>query len=59
MADTLGLFKKDEMSKMNKNKSFSHYGVHGIQINRLGLTVSTQKSDLKNKHSKNRHSLTN
>ena len=50
MADTLGLFKKDEMSKMNKNKSFSHYGVHGIQIDRLGLTVPTQKSVLKNMH---------
>ena len=22
--DSIGLFKKDEMSKMNKNKSFSH-----------------------------------
>ena len=29
-------------------KNCSHYGVHGIQIDRLGLTVPTQKSVLKN-----------
>ena len=31
-------------------KNCSDYGVHGIQIDRLELTVSTQKSVLKNMH---------
>ena len=31
-------------------KNCSDYGVHGIQIERLGLTVPTQKSVLKNMH---------
>merc|ERR1712243_451325 len=34
--------------KVKKNRS--DYRVHGIQIDRLGLTVSTQKSVLKNMH---------
>ena len=31
-------------------KNCSDYRVHGIQIDRLGLTISTQKSVLKNMH---------
>ena len=33
-----------------EKKKCSDYGVHGIQIDRLGLTISTQKSVLKNVH---------
>ena len=33
-----------------RKKNCSDYGVHGIQIERLGLTVPTQKSVLKNMH---------
>ena len=33
-----------------KKTSCSDYGVHAIQIDRLGLAVSTQKSVLKNLH---------
>ena len=33
-----------------KKKNCSDYGVHGIQIDRLRLTVSMQKSVLKNMH---------
>ena len=33
---------------ISEKKNCSDYGVHGIQINRLGLTVPTQKSVLKN-----------
>ena len=33
-----------------EKKNCSDYGVHGIQINRLGLTISTQKLVLKNIH---------
>ena len=33
-----------------EKKNCSDYGVHGIQIDRLGLTISTQKSVLKNMH---------
>ena len=33
-----------------EKKICSDYGVHGIQIDRLGLTVSTQKTVLKNMH---------
>ena len=32
------------------NKNCSDYRVHGIQIDRLGLTISTQQSALKNMH---------
>ena len=39
------------MSPLYKaEKNCSDYGVHGIQIDRLGLTVSTQKLVLKNMH---------
>ena len=33
-----------------EKQNCSDYGVHGIQIDRLGLTISTQKLVLKNIH---------
>ena len=35
---------------VSEKKNCIDYSVHGIQIDRLGLRVSTQKSVLKNMH---------
>ena len=41
-------FKKMSDPYISEKKNYSDYRVHGIQIDRLGLTVSTQKSFFKN-----------
>ena len=38
------------LTPLSVKKKCSDYRIHGIQIDRLGLTVSTQKSVLKNMH---------
>ena len=43
-------FKKTSDPLISEKKNCSDYRVHGIQNDRLGLTVSTQKSVLKNEH---------
>ena len=49
-SDFVGWERNNIKCGVQRQKNCSDFGVHGVQIDWLGLTISTQKSVLKNMH---------